>query len=246
MKNKNLTPKELNEQNFYNSLTNSRREYWGCQTPMGRYRMKMRSELIKKFINTKKGARILDLGCGLGSLTQHFKTIKAKVIGVDISPQSIAYAKKHIKSANITFRVQSAHNLGFTDNYFDAVIGNGILHHLDLKKALPEILRILKPGGKIFFVEPNLINPEIYLERKVPLLRKLVGNSPDETAFSRWWIKKTLKKYRFKNVEASTFDFLYPALPVSLSRPLRIISEILEKIPLIKELSGSMVIKAQK
>src|SRR3989344_7255991 len=206
---------------------------------MGLYRMKMRSELIKKFINTKRRARILDLGCGLGSLTQHFKTIKAKVIGVDISPQSIEYAKAHVKSANISFLVQSAHDLDFPDNHFDAVIGNGILHHLDLKKALPEILRVLKPGGKIFFAEPNLINPEIYLERKVPFLRKLVGNSPDETAFSRWWIKKTLEKYRFKNVEASPFDFLYPALPVSLSRTLRTISEILEKIPGVRELSGS-------
>lgn len=246
MRTKTLTKRELNEQDFYNSLSNESREYWGCQTPMGRYRMKMRSELVKKFINTKKGTRILDLGCGLGSLTQHFKNIKAKVIGVDISPLSISYAKKHIKSTNITFQVQNGHDLGFTENYFDAVIGNGILHHLDLKKALPEIFRVLKPGGNIFFTEPNLVNPEIYLERKIPLLRKLVGNSQDETAFSRWWIKKILEKYKFKNVQALPFDFLYPALPVSLSKTLRVFSEILEKIPIIKELSGSMIIKAQK
>src|SRR3989344_3648783 len=210
MKNKKLTSKELNEQNFYNSLTNSRREYWGCQTPMGQYRMKMRSQLIKKFININMGARILDLGCGLGNLTWYFKNVKAKVIGVDISPQSIAYAKTHIKSANITFKVQSANNLDFADNYFDAVIGNGILHHLDLKKALPEILRVLKTGGKIFFAEPNLINPEIFLEKEIPFLRKLVGNSPEEAPFNRWWIKKTLEKYKFENVSAVPFDFLYP------------------------------------
>lgn len=246
MQTKKLTEKEKSEQNFYNSLTNTHRQYWGCQTPMGQYRMKMRSEFIKRFINIKKGARILDLGCGLGNLTWYFKTVKAKVIGVDISPQSIAYAKANIKSANITFQVQSAHNLDFIDNYFDAVIGNGILHHLDLKKALPEILRILKPGGRIFFTEPNLINPEIFLEKEIPFLRKLVGNSPEEAPFSRWWIKKTLEKYKFKNVQATPFDFLYPALPVSLSKSLRIFSEILEKIPLIKELSGSMIVKAVK
>lgn len=246
MKIKRLTAKELSEQKFYNNLTKSSREYWGCQTPMGVYRMKMRSELIKKYIKIKSGAVILDLGCGLGNLIKYFTNTKAKIYGIDISPKSIAYSKRSVRSKNIIFQVQSAHSLKFRGNYFDAVIGNGILHHIDLKKALPEILRVLKPGGKIFFSEPNLINPEIYLERKIPFLRKLVGNSPNETAFTRWQIKKILEKFKFTNIEVRPFDFLYPALPVALSEPLRHISKILEKTPLIKEFSGSMIIKAQK
>ena len=52
-----------------------------------------------------------------------------------------------------------AHDLQFEDGTFDFVFGDAILHHLNMAPALDEIFRVLKPNGKILFVEPLDINP---------------------------------------------------------------------------------------
>ena len=52
-----------------------------------------------------------------------------------------------------------AHDLQFEDGTFDFVYGDAILHHLNMVPALDEIFRVLKPNGKILFVEPLDVNP---------------------------------------------------------------------------------------
>ena len=56
---------------------------------------------------------------------------------------------------------------------------------LDIDLAIKEIYRLLKDGGGFIFTEPNMLNPQVALERKVPLMRKIANNSQDETAFIR-------------------------------------------------------------
>ena len=60
---------------------------------------------------------------------------------------------------NPNFVLMDAHNLQFDDETFDFVFGAGILHHLNMIPALNEIYRVLKPDGKILFVEPLDMNP---------------------------------------------------------------------------------------
>ena len=57
------------------------------------------------------------------------------------------------------FILMDAHDLQFEDGIFDFVFGDAILHHLNMAPALDEIFRVLKPNGKILFVEPLDINP---------------------------------------------------------------------------------------
>ena len=70
--------------------------------------------------------------------------------------------------------------LPFRDGAFDAVLGKQILHHLDLKIAIPEIARVLRPGGRAVFLEPLIHNPLLEGYRRLtPHLR-----SPTERALS--------------------------------------------------------------
>ena len=68
---------------------------------------------------------------------------------IDISPEAIKSAKKNAKKNNfkISYNVGDAENTKFKKNQFDAVIGRGILHHLNLEQAVKELSRIVKNEG---------------------------------------------------------------------------------------------------
>lgn len=117
-----------------------------------------------------KNKRILDYGCGTGSIS--FKLIEngASVIGIDISKAAINKAKLRAKSEklnNLEFLVMDGESLKFDDNYFDIICGRGILHHLKIEGAIKEIIRVLKPKGWAVFLEPMEINPLFNLMRKI-------------------------------------------------------------------------------
>lgn len=112
-----------------------------------------------------RNAKVLEYGCGLGSQAFQLARRHCRVTGIDISPVAIRVARDEASRQNVLdytdFRKMNAEALEFPDNSFDAVIGSGILHHLDLEKALDEIIRVLKPEGQAFFFEPLAHNPLI-------------------------------------------------------------------------------------
>lgn len=118
-----------------------------------------------------KGKRILDLGCGMGDASLFFASQGASVTSVDISPEMIRVvrrlAKKHNLSKRIKARPMLAEKLELPAEYFDFVFGNGILHHVYTDKALLEVFRVLKKGGKAAFVEPLKHNPAINVYRRI-------------------------------------------------------------------------------
>jgi SAM-dependent methyltransferase len=65
------------------------------------------------------------------------------------------------------FLIMDAHKLEFPNAHFDLVCGSGILHHLDMKRALPEIARVLRPDGVVLFSEPLDNNPVGHLVRRL-------------------------------------------------------------------------------
>jgi SAM-dependent methyltransferase len=118
------------------------------------------------------GAAVLDYGCGRGEFSRTLADLGADVYGIDISPQLIAKARKFAPQGNnccgsVQFFVGDAHRTPFPDNFFDYVLGNGALHHLDLDRAFTEIARVTKPGGKARFMEPMYHHPLLWSLRRL-------------------------------------------------------------------------------
>jgi SAM-dependent methyltransferase len=117
-----------------------------------------------------RGSVVLDYGCGRGGFSKKLADLGAVVYGIDISPGILkgahATAAESL-SGSVQYLACDAHNTPFRDNSFDYVLGNGALHHLDLKKAYSEIARILKPGGKARFMEPMYHHPLLWSLRKL-------------------------------------------------------------------------------
>lgn len=111
-----------------------------------------------KFLGDVGGKRILDLGCGTGRNARFLAERGASVVGVDFSARSIELAKRHPPRENLTYRVGSALELEDVGEY-DMVVSWGVATiacrtRADLENLMRRVLRSLKPGGRLLFLEP--------------------------------------------------------------------------------------------
>lgn len=219
---------------------------WGWGKSSGKARADRRASYFIQYAGLITGTKVLEIGCGTGEFTKRIARTGADITAVDISPDLLEIAKKTTPYLNVLFYLQNVENMDFGDGSFDVVIGSSILHHLDLNRAIKEVYRVLKKGGGIVFTEPNMLNPQIWLERNIPIIRKFKKNSPDETAFIRWMLKKEFINLGFKNVSIRPFDFLHPSTPDGFVPFISNIGNLVEKIPLVKEIAGSLIICASK
>jgi len=222
--------------------------YWAERTAAGRRRRGIRSGLIAAAAAADLGgdARILDIGCGAAYYTIPFASrTSATVVGIDLAPPLLAQARRAIPE-NVRLTAADVEALPFATHAFDAVIGHAVLHHLRLDRALPELLRVLRPGGRLCFAEPNMLNPQVFLERNVPFIGRWLENSPGETAFTRWGLRRTLAGLGLVDIAIRPFDFLYPLTPERLVPMVERLGRVLERTPLVSEIAGSLLISARR
>lgn len=219
---------------------------WGWGTPAGRLRAERRFQYLIKYGGIKKGRSVLELGCGTGVFSEKLSKQGVKLVALDISMDLIKKAKEKLAGNRVQFVVADVERLPFKPGVFDSVVGISVLHHLSLDIACKEMNVILKSGGKIAFSEPNIMNPQIFLQKNIPYLKQKLGDSPDETAYNRWQIKKVLADNGFKNKKIFLFDFLHPLVSPALIPLVESVGRNLEKIPLIREIGGSVFFAGEK
>lgn len=139
---------------------------------MGREK-RFRQAILQR-ANLSSGERVLDVGCGTGTLALMAKAVvgqDTEVVGRDATPEMIGRARKKAQKRNddVSFDVGLIEDIQFPDESFDVVFSTFMMHHLpdNLKvRGLAEIRRVLKPGGRAFIVDfrrggislPNLVH----------------------------------------------------------------------------------------
>lgn len=235
-----------NEVQHGKKIANNAANIWGWGTPAGKARADRRASYFIQIGDITAGKKVLEIGCGTGEFTKRIAQTGADITAVDISPDLLEVARSGVTNINVRFYVQNVEKLDFEDGSFDVVIGSSILHHLNLNPAIKEVYRVLRRGGRVVFTEPNMLNPQIWLERNIPFIRKSTNTSPDETAFIRWGLKKRLISVGLQNVSIRPFDFLHPFTPDILIPFISNIGNLVEKISLVREIAGSVLICASK
>lgn len=117
---------------------------------------------FNKYIDVPTGKRILDFGSGCGRIAIEFSRAGAQVFGVDINPQLIDIAKGEAKrlNSNVEFLLSDGFTLPFKGNFFDFSICLSVFEHLSNPVvSLKEIIRVLRPKGKLWLVFPNRLYP---------------------------------------------------------------------------------------
>lgn len=198
--------------------------------------------------------KILEIGCGTGELAYMMaEKTDSKILGVDICVPFIEQARKNYSLPNLEFQILDFNDKDslkkLTGEYkFDYVVGNGILHHLyyNMDEALGNIHSLLKTGGKIVFLEPNFYNPYCLLIFKIKPFRKLARLEPGETTFTKTFITGKLKKASFTDIKVEYRDFLVPGTPEALIKPVILLGDMVEKLPVLNMLAQSIYISARK
>jgi ubiquinone/menaquinone biosynthesis C-methylase UbiE len=184
-----------------------------------------------------KGKVFLDYACGNGvNALKAAKSGAALAIGLDISRVSVENARHDAVAAglssNTCFIQADAENTQLPSSSVDAIICSGMLHHLDLSYALPELRRILKPGGRILAVEALDYNPAIKLYRRMtPDMRteweKAHILSLRDVAFASRFFE--VDDVRYWHITSILSPFMPSALPL-----LNTLDALLTKIPGIR------------
>lgn len=205
-----INPFELGSKDFFVHYDNQREQIESVEYS---FRLHEYSDFANK--------TVLDVGCGNGYVLSHYAAQGASVFGVDITQAAIDLTKKRFDGLNFRgdFRVADAQDLPFPENTFDCVCSMGVLHHVpDTQRAVDEIYRVLKPGGRLIVMFYHRNSAKFQLNYRVRSLlsgRRLrsladdfdgIGN-PKGAVFSKSELSLVLKS--FHDIKMSV-DYLHP------------------------------------
>jgi ubiquinone/menaquinone biosynthesis C-methylase UbiE len=138
----------------------------------------------------RAGDRVLDIAGGSGSYASAIvRAASVDVVGVDISESMI---RQRLEDPRLTKNVVGdMEALPFREASFDAAMFVAALHHVpDPSRALQEALRVLRPGGRLFALEPSSVRAARRGARPVP-------GMPHEFAVSAWWLAAQMRTAGF-------------------------------------------------
>ena len=148
--------------------------------------------------------KVLEIGCGYGSLSVYMAKKYAEVVGIDLSPEAIKISKRNalLNNQKAVFKQARGEKLPFKDKAFDIVVCCETLEHTpDYQKAIDEIIRVTKDSGKIIITTPNSLNPRGFCLRAK-------SNQPFENFFNYWTVISKFKKKGVKIIEVKSKSFL--------------------------------------
>ena len=112
--------------------------------------------------------RVLEVGCGTGTLTMALSERARHAIGVDPAPRMVAIAARKARGRSASFAVASAEELPFEDNAFGGAVASMTLHHwADAGQGLAELARVLRPGGTLAIADIDLPSPARWVLRRL-------------------------------------------------------------------------------
>lgn len=142
---------------------------------------------LVRFAEITKGAEVLDIGCGTGVVALTAARLGARVTGVDLTPELIERAKENaaLMKVEATFQQGDAEAIPLPDAKFDFVVSQfGHMFAPQPEVAIKEMLRVLKPGGRIAF---STWPPDLLVGRNFALMGKYAPPPPPGVSPPSQW-----------------------------------------------------------
>jgi len=227
------------------------------------------NRFILRHLGDVNGKLLLDLGCGAGENSIYFAGKGANCVAGDWSSGMIRITQRLAEShcLHVDARRLNAMEIDFPDDTFDVVYASNLLHHVEPRRALREIHRILKKGGKACIWDPLRHNPVINIYRRIasevrtkderPLSFLFIGevrNLFSHVVYDTFWLSTLwifLKFYFIEKVDPNKERYWKkiineePRLRNIYNR-LEKLDHLLKRIPLMKRFAWNIAIIATK
>lgn len=212
---------------------------WGWSTPAGRERADRRARFLIRAGRLGPGVRCLELGCGTGEFTARLVESGCELHAVELSEATAAEARRRLGGRAAIHIGNIETGDGVPSGPFDAIVGVSVLHHVDVGACLARTFPLLREQGRFAFAEPNMANPQVWLERHVGAVGRLRHVTPHETAFHAAELRALFEEAGLVVDVCEPFDFLHPETPPALIGAVRRLTRYLEASPL-RRIAGSV------
>jgi len=193
--------------------------------------------LGKVGVNPSAGDTVLDVGCGTGADAEFFSERAANVVALDISADP---GWLRARKDNLDFLVADGLNLPLADGTFDIVFEKDALHHMERSghaKALQEMLRVTKVGGKIIVVESNRYEPISFIH-----MVRMQGHDH----FRRGYFRRLICTVSPDGSLVSIQCRVWPVNTGWLLGMIHAVEDMLEKVPLVRSFLNYNIAILQK
>jgi len=220
-----------------------RDKYWHKRDPIIKDRLLWRAQTFRHLVHLLPNQTILELGCASGLFTEQlYKVTRGEnLITSATFTEEIPGLKK--EKPGIEFLSLSSFPGQLEGRSFDFIIAMDLLDRSNNAWFLKKVFTLLKPGGQIVFYESNPWNIMLQFNR---FFRKLFGQIDQRQLRNRSQLYELISQLGFIRIFAVYNDFVYAPLTYQGVWLLRNLSILLENLPFIRTLAGSILIHAQK
>ncbi|MGB2712460.1 MAG: glycosyltransferase [Conexibacter sp.] len=225
----------------------SREAYWRRYPQTSPTRLRWRASAARHALHFAPGESVLELGAGSGIWTEHLATIgggESPITAAVFTPALADAARERALPGTEVVLVE--HGGELPEEQFDFVVGTAILSHDHYQENLAWIHRLLKPGGQLLFFEANYFNPQVYAKAHNRRLARWTGNAPRQIALRAAELAYSLRREGFEETQIVPYDILHPRTPKRLIPSVQSTAFVLEHLPGVRRLCGTLFITARK
>ena len=218
---------------------NFRDNYWQKRDPIISDRLHWRAQSFRHLVHLLPGQTILEIGCGKGLFTQQLYVVTRNenpITAVTFLENSPALLED---SAPVEYLSLSSLPGQLKGREFDFVVAMDILDKQNCASVLQEVYKLLKPGGEIIFYESNPWN--VFLQ-----VNRFFSRTDPRKLLNRSRLYELMSELGFIKIFSTFNDFVYAPLTPKLAWWLRNLSTLLENVPIVRTLAGSILLHAQK
>ena len=226
------------------AMERAREKYWLRYPSTSPFKLRWRAMAVRHCFHVLPGESILEIGAGSGLWTKHLTEVlrNENPITAAVFNDEFAEARGNWPDSVQFRRVDDLADLPAES--FDYVVGTAILCHNMCPRNLQAIYRLLKPGGQLLFFEANFWNPQAIVKSLLP--NSWTGQAFCHVSMRKYNLMRAASERGFVDIEVIPYDIIHP-LALKMAIPfLRSIAFAVEHAPVIRELCGTLYIRAQK